>query len=162
MPSNRTIGRARDVRAVIERLQAGRVRLLTLTGPGGVGKTRLALEAARAVEADYADGAWFVSLAAIERASDVASAMVSTLGVVPLAGEAAQDAVQRFMSAKHLLLVVDNCEHLPTAAALIGRLPAAGPGIAVLATESRATGRAGRARLSGVTARAAGLRSDPS
>ena len=65
MPPNRTIGRDDDVVAVGERLRAGSVRLLTLTGPGGVGKTRLALEAARAVGADFADGAHFVSLAAL-------------------------------------------------------------------------------------------------
>ena len=56
-PPNRTIGRAREVGSVGERLRSGSVRLLTLTGPGGVGKTRLALEAARAVEPDFADGA---------------------------------------------------------------------------------------------------------
>ena len=60
---NRTIGRAHEVGSVAERLRSGPVRLLTLTGPGGVGKTRLALEAARAVELDFADGAHLVSLA---------------------------------------------------------------------------------------------------
>jgi predicted ATPase/DNA-binding SARP family transcriptional activator len=132
-PPNRTIGRERELEAVIEQLRAGAVRLLSLTGPGGVGKTRLALEAARAVEPDFADGAWLVSLAAVKRPEDVAGTIVNALAIVPLAGEPADD-VERFLAAKHLLLVIDNCEHLPAAAPYVGRLPAAGPGITVLVT----------------------------
>ncbi|HEY6888664.1 MAG TPA: BTAD domain-containing putative transcriptional regulator, partial [Solirubrobacter sp.] len=133
-PPNRTIGRDREVGAVADRLRAEHVRLLTLTGPGGVGKTRLALEAARAVEADFADGAWFVSLAALEQSQHVAGAIVDALNVVAVTGEAPEEAVERFLAAKHLLLLVDNCEHLPAAAAFLGTLPAAGPGVTVLAT----------------------------
>ena len=131
---NRTIGRVRELRTIAEGLRAGRGRVLTLTGPGGVGKTRLALEAARAVEADFADGAWFVSLAALERSRDVAGAIVRVLNIVAIPGESPEEAVERFLAAKHLLLVVDNCEHMPAAAPFIGRLPAAGPGVTVLAT----------------------------
>jgi predicted ATPase/DNA-binding SARP family transcriptional activator len=134
VPPNRTIGRADELRAVAERLRAGGLRLLTLTGPGGVGKTRLALEAARAVEPDYADGASFVSLAAVARARDVAGAIVSALGIVPVAGESTEEAVERFVAVKNLLLVIDNCEHLPAATPFIGRLPAGAAGLTVLAT----------------------------
>src|SRR5689334_6837533 len=133
-PPNRTIGRAGELRVVIDRLRAGGVRLLSLTGPGGVGKTRLALEAARAVEPDFADGACVVSLAAVKRAHDVAGTIVGALEIVAQAGESPEDAVERFLAAKHLLLVIDNCEHLPAAAPFIGRLPSAGPGVTVLAT----------------------------
>jgi predicted ATPase/DNA-binding SARP family transcriptional activator len=131
---NRTIGRGREVGSLSERLRVGSVRLLTLTGPGGVGKTRLALDAARTVQAHFADGARFVSLAAVQRPEDVAAAIVTSLGTSPLAGESADAAVERFLAAKHLLLVVDNCEHLPGAAAFIGGLAVACPAVTVLAT----------------------------
>ena len=131
---NRTIGRADDVGSVAERLRSGLVRLLTLTGPGGVGKTRLALEAARAVELDFANGAHLVPLAPVERPEDAPAAIVSALAIMPLAGESAVQSVERFLAAKHLLLIVDNCEHLPGAAAFIGGLAAACPTVTVLAT----------------------------
>jgi predicted ATPase len=110
------------------------VRLLTLTGPGGVGKTRLALETGRAVQAGFADGAYFVSLAALQRPADVPAAIVKTLAIVVLSGESADQAAERFLAAKHLLLVVDNFEHLLGAAPFIGRLLGACPALKVLAT----------------------------
>jgi predicted ATPase len=110
------------------------VRLLTLTGPGGVGKTRLGLEAARAVQTDFADGAHFVSLAALQRPADVPAAIVKSLAIAVLSGESADEAAERFLAAKHLLLVVDNFEHVLTAAPFIGRLLAACPALTVLAT----------------------------
>jgi predicted ATPase/DNA-binding SARP family transcriptional activator len=134
VPPNRTIGRERDVAAVGERLQAGPVRLLTLTGPGGVGKTRLALEAARAVQADFADGAHFVSLAALHRPEDVPATIVNALGIIVLSGESADQAAERFLSAKHLLVITDNLEHLLAAAPFIARMLEACPALTVLAT----------------------------
>jgi predicted ATPase/DNA-binding SARP family transcriptional activator len=134
VPPNRTIGREHELRAVAERLRAGHVRLLTLTGPGGVGKTRLAVEAARAVQADFADGAHFVSLAALQRPEDVPTVIVEALGIVVLAGESADQAAERFLAAKHLLLVADNLEHLLAAALFLGGLLEACPSLTVLAT----------------------------
>jgi class 3 adenylate cyclase len=131
---NRTIGRDDDVRAIADRLSVRGVRLLTLTGPGGVGKTRLGLEAARAVKGGFADGAYFVSLAALRRPEDVPAAIVDTLAIVMLSGESADQAAERFLAAKRLLLVVDNFEHLLAAAPFIGRLLDACPALAVLAT----------------------------
>jgi predicted ATPase/class 3 adenylate cyclase len=137
---NRTIGRADDVRAVVDRLRVDGVRLLTLTGPGGVGKTRLALEAARAAQRDFADGAYFVSLAALRRPDDVPGAIVKALAVLVLSGESADQAAERFLSAKHLLLVVDNFEHLLAAAPFIGTLLRACPGLTVLTTSREPLG----------------------
>jgi predicted ATPase/DNA-binding SARP family transcriptional activator len=134
VPPNRTIGRDQDVVAVGERLRAGSMRLLTLTGPGGVGKTRLAVEAARAVGADFADGAHFVSLAALYRPEGVPAAIVKALGIIVLSGESADRAAERFLAAKHLLLITDNLEQLLAAAPFIAGLLEACPSLTVLAT----------------------------
>jgi predicted ATPase/class 3 adenylate cyclase len=131
---NRTIGREDDVRAIANHLGASGVRLLTLTGPGGVGKTRLAVEAGRAVEVDFPDGARFVSLAALRRAEDVPSALVQALAIVPDAGENSEQAIARFLSAKDLLLVLDNVEHLLPAARVVSDLLIACATLTVLAT----------------------------
>jgi predicted ATPase len=134
VPPNRTIGRGDDVPALAERLRAGGVRLLTLTGPGGVGKTRLALETARAIQAEFRDGAQFVSLAAVRRPEEVAPAVVKALAIVVMSGESQPDALERFLAAKELLVVVDNFEHVLDAAPLIGGLLEACPELKVLAT----------------------------
>ena len=135
------------------------VRLLTLTGPGGVGKTRLALEAARAVEADFADGACFVSLAAVQRPEDVPAAIVSALGIIVLAGESAEQAVERFLAAKQLLLVADNFEHVLAAAPFIGGLLGACPALTVLATSREPLALQAEERYPRPAARAARARS---
>ena len=134
VPPNRTIGREHELAAVSERLRAGSVRLLTLTGPGGVGKTRLALEAARAVQADFADGAHFVSLAALQRPDQVSAAIIKALGIITLTGESPDQAAERFLAAKHLLLITDNLEQLLPAAPFIAGLLEACPSLTILAT----------------------------
>jgi DNA-binding SARP family transcriptional activator len=134
VPPNRTIGRDRDVVAVGEWLRAGPMRLLTLTGPGGVGKTRLAVEAALAIQADFADGAYFVALAALRRPQNVPVAIVKALGIIVLSGESAEQATERFLAAKQLLLITDNLEQLLAAAPYIGGLLEACPSLTVLAT----------------------------
>ena len=134
VPPNRTIGREHDLDAIGGRLRTGSVRLLTLTGPGGVGKTRLALEAAREVEQDFADGGCFVSIAAVQRTDDVPAAIVTALGMIVLSGESPVQAIKRFLAAKHLLLVVDNFEHVLAAAPVLGGLLEVCPALTVLAT----------------------------
>jgi predicted ATPase/DNA-binding SARP family transcriptional activator len=131
-PPNRTIGREQELARIVARLHA--VRLLTLTGPGGVGKTRLAIDAARSAEPDFADGARFVSLAAQRRAEEVPMAIVGALGATLLDGESAEQAVERFLSRRHLLLVVDNCEHVLGMAHFLGRVLESCPRVTVLAT----------------------------
>jgi predicted ATPase len=131
---NRTVGREDDVRAISQRLRSGKVRLLTLTGPGGVGKTRLGLEAARAVEDEFGDGVCFVSLAALRRPEEIPSALVQRLAIVPLGGETAEQASMRFLSGKNLLLVLDNLEHLLPDGRFVAALVSACPRLTVVAT----------------------------
>jgi predicted ATPase/class 3 adenylate cyclase len=133
-PPNRTIGRASDVRAIRDRLRASTVRLFTVTGPGGVGKTRLAVEVGCAVQSDYADGARFVGLAAVSRPDDVPSAIVQALAIVSVSGETSEQAVTRFLGAKELLLVLDNFEHVLPAARFVSELLVACSDVTVLTT----------------------------
>lgn len=112
-----------------------RTRMLTLTGTGGAGKTRLALELARAAEAGYADGAVLVELAALADGSLVADSVAEALDLRALPGEAVVDALATELASRELLLVLDNCEHLVgPAAALADALLRAAPRLSVLAT----------------------------
>ena len=88
------------------------VRLLTLVGPGGVGKTRLALRLAASVLDSYGEGAYLVELANLTDARMVASAVASALGVGESSRQSIHARVLEHMRDRHLLLIVDNCEHV--------------------------------------------------
>ncbi|HET7026617.1 MAG TPA: tetratricopeptide repeat protein [Candidatus Limnocylindrales bacterium] len=109
------IGRQREI-GEAKRILAGSP-LLTLTGPGGVGKTRLAVEVAGDLLDEYEDGVWFVDLGPVTDPTFVAHAIASTLGVMDVAGQPILDTVVDHVRRRHILLVLDNCEHLLDAAA---------------------------------------------
>jgi predicted ATPase len=127
------IGRERELAALSERLLDPRTRLLTLTGPGGSGKTRLAVEVARTVEAAFADGAAFVALAALTDPALVLPTILQALGLRELAGRSPLETLQAALTDKHLLLVLDNCEQVTAAAPRVATLLAGAPGLRVLA-----------------------------
>ena len=127
------VGRDRELHELMPLLR-GR-RLLTLAGPGGVGKTRLALELARTAEPSYADGAALVELAAIGDPRLVPDAVATALDVRPLQGQELVDALVDFLAPRTFLLVIDNCEHvLAAAAGLADALVRGAPQVTILAT----------------------------
>ena len=114
--------------------QQGGVRLVTLTGPGGVGKTALALGVAARLGDDFADGAVFVPLAAVREPDLVAPAIARVLGVVDIGRRSPIDRLGALLRDRQLLLVLDNLEHLLDAAPVATDLLVRCPGLAVLAT----------------------------
>jgi hypothetical protein len=128
------IGRKREVAEVYERLLRPEVRLLTLTGVGGTGKTRLSLQAAAELTEQFEDGVFFVSLAAIRDPQLVVPAMAATLGVKEAGGQPLLESVEDSLGEKHILLMVDNFEQVIEAAPVVTELLSTASNLKVLAT----------------------------
>src|SRR3954447_21975031 len=130
------VGRSKELDEVSGSVRAR--RLVTLVGPGGAGKTRLALEVGARVLTDFADGVWFIEFAPLRPGTDVAAAVAGALGLDD------SDRLERYVAERRLLLLFDNCEHvIDDAAAVAARLLHAGPGVTVLATSRERLGTTG-------------------
>ena len=139
------VGRAQAVREIAAQL--AECRLVTLTGPGGAGKTRLAGQVAEQVACRFADGVWLAELAAVGDPAQVPAAVAAALGIHDLPVAAAADALAHALARRQLLLVLDNCEQVIGAAAEVcGRLLLGADDVRVLATSREPLRIAGEVR----------------
>jgi len=133
------VGRAEDLAAVVDRIATGSV--LTLVGPAGCGKTRLAVEAARQVAERFTDGVWFVDLTVVRPGGRIADTVTGALGIAIPAGADALDVLAGLARSYRALVVLDNCEHvLESAAELAEALTDDGAELALLATSREPLG----------------------
>ena len=128
------IGREQGVAEVVALLRRHDVRLVTLTGPGGTGKTRLALRVAAKCAAGFADGVAFVPLASVHQAELVVPTISQVLGVRETEDQPSEVRLLSFLRDRALLLVLDNLEQIPDAAPALGDLLGESPGLTILAT----------------------------
>jgi predicted ATPase len=129
------LGRERELAEVLELFGREDVRLLTFTGPGGTGKTRLALQAVAELVEEYPDGVWFVGLGAVMDPGLLLPTVAQTLEVREAAGELLKETLARHLQAKRMVLVLDNVEQLlPGAALQLGELCAACPHLELVVT----------------------------
>ena len=133
VPLTPLVGRDQEAAALEALVRSEGVRLVTLTGPGGVGKSRLAVEITGRVAPDFADGARFVDLAAVPDAEQVATVIAAGLGLSTSRGRLITD-LEAHLRQRRLLLVLDNFEQVMGAAGLVSGLLAAAPGVVILVT----------------------------
>jgi predicted ATPase/class 3 adenylate cyclase len=139
LPVSSFIGRVRELEQTAAAL--GQARVVTLTGPGGVGKTRLALQAAGQAAPRFADGAWLCELAPVRDPAGVDDAVAAVFSLTARAGQSSREALVELLRSKQLLLVLDNCEHLlEPAAALAAALERSCERLVILATSREGLG----------------------
>ena len=128
------IGREREVEEVCRRLRSTAVRCLTLTGPGGTGKTRVSLQAAAELADEYEDGVFFVALAAIADPALVVTTIARALGLIEASNQPPNEFLKDYLRDRHTLLVLDNFEHVLDAAPLVSQVLSSASNVKVLAT----------------------------
>jgi len=128
------VGREREIDQVAGLLRQSDIRLVTLTGPGGTGKTRLAAQAAAELLDDFSDGVFFVGLAAVADPDLIVPTIAQTLGVREASVRSLPEALRDYVRERELLLVLDNFEHLLDGAPAVGELVADAGRVKVLAT----------------------------
>jgi predicted ATPase len=133
VPLTRLVGRAQEIAEVCRLLRSG-VRLFTLTGPGGVGKSRLALEVASQAGEIFDDGVAFIPLAPIREPAQVGPSIARALGVVDAQSGSLVDALVRHLQSKRLMLVLDNFEHVVAASPLLVDLLSGCPHLSMIVT----------------------------
>jgi predicted ATPase/DNA-binding CsgD family transcriptional regulator len=136
LPSDPTplFGRDRELEVLRHHLLGGAVRLLTVMGPGGVGKTRLALAAARNVESAFPDGVWFIDLVPLQDPAQLDATIAQALHLKDAASHSSRERVDAYLKHRRLLLVLDNFEHVLPAASRIAELVTTCPHLRVLVT----------------------------
>ncbi len=142
-PLTSFVGRRREIAVLCDMLREPDVRLLTLVGSGGIGKTRLATEIARRLRQEFDDGVFFVPLDTVTRPESVPSAMAAALGVKPRRDTPTSRALLEHLEHTQLLLVLDNFEHLVPAATGVAALLSGAPRCRVLATSRVRLGQSG-------------------
>jgi DNA-binding winged helix-turn-helix (wHTH) protein len=134
VPNAAIIGREREIAEIESLLRQPKIKLLTLTGVGGTGKTRLAQEIALRMLPDFSDGAFFVALDAVKNAELVVPAIAQTLGVKEASGKSIVEMLKEFLREKQMLLIADNFEQVVLAAPFINEIIRHAPRLKILTT----------------------------